>query len=266
MYNRSDLDDVMSNDRLNRRSVLKGIGTSAGAIAGGSGAAAAKGGGQAPVATRLSAKRDRQLTSKYSSEESLIELYQDRAMGVLETLSAMDLMEEASTDPLPLGDVREDTLVLDPEDRETGTAVAAREIAGTETAFITTSFSSDGKSVTVYVLPELEDAYSMVAHEDGEVTVHDAMSGEADHMEAQDTPISEKECDVWDDWTGCAPTGCKDFVLVAVHTEWKCCQEYRCTYDDPSNCPKNTNYLSDCDGRCCRAKSFGCTCPGNGCK
>lgn len=164
----------MSEDdtRLDRRSVLKGIGTAA---AVGVGLGAATGNAAAMIAAK------RRLADAYSDEGRLRAAFEEHGAGLRETLVEAGFVAPGfEFDSLDF-EIDADVTGLEPTADDRLAGVRATHQDGTTTAFGAVSTSSDTHEVALFVQPERGKAYALVEPAGG----GDRVLADADGVEPQ---------------------------------------------------------------------------------
>ncbi|WP_049972151.1 hypothetical protein [Haladaptatus cibarius] len=206
-----------SNDRINRRSVLKSLGIAATAV-GGAGVGSAQSG-------RKVAKDEVQtLKARYTSA-TLRSTVEERTRDVITQLAEAGYISTASVDEFDLGEAPEGAR-LSARDEEEGTGVTAFRKDGKTTAHIMISKDTDDYGIGLYVQPQLDRSYAVVYSKADETqTVVDPTKDVSTQGEVvcwTETSCTNDECD----WF-CLNPGSSNPQCHAVYTEIEeqCCDE-----------------------------------------
>lgn len=175
-----------NNDGIDRRSVLRGIGTTAMSVSFVGTATAesrrdVESAGTDPfhdfaagVSTDVDEATQADLVDRYADPESVKAAFRGDADPILEALVAEEYLESATLSAFEFGEVRTDEY-LAPTDAATGVGVMAIEHdeEGASAYLMATTDSADHR-VALYRQPELDNTYAVVESEEGEQTfVHD---------------------------------------------------------------------------------------------
>lgn len=212
-----------NNDQLDRRSVLKALGTTAMV---GAGLGAASGSGAAR-------SRDDTLARAYADETRLGFAFAQHGEGLRQTLVDEGFVAEDFDFRSLRFDLDERVTGLEPTAENGLAGVAAIVEEGTPTAFGMASTSSDTHEIALFVQPERDEAYAFVEPKDG-----------GDRVVVTENQVSPR---------GCTGTTCTD----------SCCGDgiaYEETYECNSDCSDCwvTDRSCGCDN--CECIQHGHTC------
>ncbi|WP_135853537.1 hypothetical protein [Halorussus salinus] len=177
------------NEKFDRRSVLRGMGTAAMSVSffGTATAASARDADAdetdpfhdfaADVSTDVDDPTRTELVGRYADAESLKAAFRDDADPILQTLADEGVLESATLSAFEFGEVREEDLLV-PTDAASGAGVTAIEHAdrGVSAHLMATTASEDHR-VALYRQPELDNTYAKVETDDGGFYVHDVGDG-----------------------------------------------------------------------------------------
>lgn len=231
------------NDRLDRRSVLRGMGTAAMSVSF-FGTATAKSARDvesgetdpfhdfaADVSTDVDASTQADLVARYGDPESAKAAFRGDADPILRTLADEGVIESATLSAFGFDDVSEDAL-LTPTDAASGAGVTAIEHDEEgATAHLMATTASEDHRVALYRQPEFDNTYAKVETDDGGFYVHDV---------GDDVTISQ-DCG----WEGIS------------------CTNEICQTGDPSSCMEEQRYCCygpNYEDRDCTDTRYACSC------
>lgn len=232
------------NKDVDRRSILRGIGTTAALSVSFTGTATARVSDPeeaaetdafrefaADVSTDVDAETQAELVAEYADPESVEAAFRGNVDPILETLADEGYLESASLSAFAFEDVAEDR-TLTPTDAATGAGVTAIEHEEGATAHLMATTRSEDHRVAIYRQPHLDNTYAMVQGEDGGVFFHDM--GDDDVGTAQDCGWEGLNCtNSWCDFGD--PAYCEEYQRY-------CC--YGPNYED-KDCT-DTRYACSC--------------------
>jgi len=210
----------MSDDtgRLDRRTVLKALGTTA-----------AVGTGLAAGTVSAAAEKIKQgLASEYTDEEALREAFERHGDGLLAQLHDAGMVDESFDFQSLALDVDIDVTGLAPTASDGVAGAAAVRERGTFTALGVASTSSDTHDIALYVQPQRGEAYARVTPKGGGNTYR--VSGD-----------------------GVSPSGC---LKTECGSSCSTCYDTTKYYDCDDNCENCSLYDTDCS--CCDCGACPC--------
>lgn len=233
-----------NNNDINRRSILKGIGTTAALSVSFVGSSTAKVREPAEAATSdafrefasdvstdVDAETHEKLVGKYRDPATVEAAFRGSVEPILAELADRGYLESASLAPFEFDSVEEDVL-LTPTDAADGAGVTTIEHEEGATAHLMATTRSENHRVAIYRQPELDNTYAMVQGDDGGVFFHDMGSGEV--SPAEDCGWEALNCtNSWCDYGD--PPYCEEYQRY-------CC--YGPNYED-KDC-NSTRYACSC--------------------
>lgn len=216
----------MSSDdnRLDRRSVLKTIGS----------AAVAGVGVSATTGTVAAVQTKRRLTRAYSDETRLRFAFEQHGEGLRQTLVDEGFVAEDFEFGALDFDVDPEVIGVEPtaDDRLAGVAAITQD--GTATAFASVSTSSDTHDISLFVQPERDEAYALVEPKGG-----------GDRVLVTEDEVSPQGCS----YEGCT-TDCCGGDKEAYYKTWDC----------DSNCENCKVVDASCTCETCECATSGHAC------
>ncbi len=205
----------MSRDesKMDRRSVLKSIGTGAALLS-------ATGISSAAERSTIDLDTKAELVGRYEADSLTDETVESHLQSELDFLAAEGVVDEATLDRLPTNTHIEEREGLRADEDREGFAITAVEGEGDPTAHVAVKFTDGEDDIALYSQPERDESYAIVQDSSGEKAIYKASSGRVFDSGCDGNCKCGEECNMY-------------HQKYEIHT--LCCYDdhgYGCTIED----------------------------------